>query len=75
MVLFLISFSLLLIVVGLMAIGTIMANKPIKGSCGGLSALGPQESCMICGATTQWQRDTPSLGDPDLGTDIMTQPR
>jgi len=32
-----------------MAIGVIVANKPVKGSCGGLSALGLKGSCDICG--------------------------
>lgn len=32
-----------------MAIGVIVANKPVKGSCGGLSALGLKGSCDVCG--------------------------
>ncbi|MFN3712887.1 MAG: (Na+)-NQR maturation NqrM [Alcanivoracaceae bacterium] len=32
-----------------MAVGVIFSNKPIKGSCGGLNALGMKENCEICG--------------------------
>jgi hypothetical protein len=44
-----ITFIIMLIVVAVMAIGVMMGKKPLKGSCGGLSALGMKESCDICG--------------------------
>ena len=45
----LLGFLVMLALVALMAIGVIFGKKPIKGSCGGLSALGMKESCEICG--------------------------
>lgn len=48
LVLFL-SVCILLLVVGIMSVGVIMGREPIKGSCGGMSALGMDTACDICG--------------------------
>ncbi|MBV1908402.1 MAG: (Na+)-NQR maturation NqrM [Kangiellaceae bacterium] len=45
MEIFLIAFSLMLIVVAIMAIGYIFQKKEIKGSCGGISDLGLEKVC------------------------------
>lgn len=37
------------LIVAAMAVGVIFADKPIKGSCGGLNAIGMKEDCEICG--------------------------
>jgi len=42
---FILTFILLLIVVGAMAIGYILQRKTIAGSCGGLGALGIEKAC------------------------------
>ncbi|MAT93956.1 MAG: hypothetical protein CME59_15300 [Halioglobus sp.] len=46
-------FFLTLLVVGLvvaaMAVGVIAGREPIKGSCGGMGALGIDTACEICG--------------------------
>lgn len=46
-------FVLTLVVVGLvilgMAAGVLAGRPPIKGSCGGIGALGIDQSCEICG--------------------------
>lgn len=52
MVTFLLTLAFLIIVVGAMAVGVIFANKPIKGSCGGIQALGLGGECDICGGDT-----------------------
>ncbi len=46
---FLFTLIFLLTVVAAMAVGVIFASKPIKGSCGGIQALGMGGTCDICG--------------------------
>ena len=42
---FLLAFVFFLVVVAAMAIGYIVQNKTISGSCGGLGALGIEKAC------------------------------
>lgn len=49
MIVTLLTFAVLSVVIIAMSIGVIVANKPIKGSCGGLASLGLKEDCPICG--------------------------
>lgn len=46
---FVIAFLFFAIVIAAMAVGVIFSNKPIKGSCGGLSNIGLDGDCEICG--------------------------
>jgi len=62
-----VTFLLTLVVLGLviagMSIGVILANKPIKGSCGGMGALGIDTACDICGGdTSKCEEETRSTG-------------
>lgn len=49
MTLFLFSFCIISLLVVAMSIGTLAGRGPIKGSCGGMSALGMDTECDICG--------------------------
>ena len=46
---FILAFLLLSFVVIAMSVGVLCGRSPIKGSCGGLSALGMKQGCEICG--------------------------
>ncbi|MDB6177562.1 (Na+)-NQR maturation NqrM [Paracoccus sp. Z330] len=45
---FALSFTLLLLVMLGMSLGVILMNKRIKGSCGGLNAIGDADQCLVC---------------------------
>ncbi len=49
MELFFISAVVIGLVITGMAVGVIMGRAPIKGTCGGIGALGIDQSCEICG--------------------------
>jgi len=53
MAMFLVVLAALLLIVGAMSIGVWVANKPIKGSCGGLQSLGLKDGCEICGGNDE----------------------
>ncbi|MEH6569787.1 MAG: (Na+)-NQR maturation NqrM [Halioglobus sp.] len=50
---FLVSILVIGLVIAGMAIGVIMGRPPIKGSCGGMGALGIDTACDICGGDPQ----------------------
>jgi hypothetical protein len=50
----LLAFGIMLVIVGVMAVGVVFGRKPIAGSCGGMRSLGIDAECEICG------------GNPDL---------
>lgn len=49
MTLFLISVLVIGLVIAGMAVGVMAGRGPIKGSCGGMGALGIDTACDICG--------------------------
>ena len=50
---FVVVFLVMVLVVGMMAVGVIMGRKPIAGSCGGIAALGIEKECSICGGSRE----------------------
>ena len=53
MTMFLISALAIGLVMAAMAVGVIMGRAPIKGSCGGMGAVGIDTACEICGGDPQ----------------------
>ena len=45
---FLLTFVLLVLITLGMSLGVILMNKRIKGSCGGLNAIGAADQCLVC---------------------------
>lgn len=55
--LFIVTFSVFLLVMVAMAVGVIISNREIKGSCGGLNDIGGLEgACDICEIKEQCKR-------------------
>lgn len=50
---FIVSALVFGLVIAGMAIGVIMGRAPIKGSCGGMGALGIDTACDLCGGNPQ----------------------
>ncbi len=46
---YLIAFGVFALFFGMMALGLVIKNKPLKGSCGGVAKLMGNENCEICG--------------------------
>ncbi|RLA45703.1 MAG: hypothetical protein DRR06_06730 [Gammaproteobacteria bacterium] len=61
------AFIAMVLIISAMSVGVILAKKPIKGSCGGIAALGMDTSCDICGGDTSKCEDE-SLASPEQAT-------
>lgn len=44
-----VAFGAMLLIVTGMAVGVLFGKKPISGSCGGMSAIGMESACDVCG--------------------------
>jgi hypothetical protein len=53
MELFFVSLVVIGLVIAGMSIGVLAGRSPIKGSCGGIGALGADAACVICGGNPQ----------------------
>ncbi len=51
--LFLVVFTMMLLVVLGMSAGVLAGRKPIAGSCGGIANLGIEKQCSICGGVRE----------------------
>ena len=70
MTLFFISFFIVFLVVLAMSIGVLAGRGPIKGSCGGMSALGIDAECDICGGDPNKCENSEEVSPPvDLSYD------
>nr|WP_010130535.1 (Na+)-NQR maturation NqrM [Microbulbifer agarilyticus] len=49
MTIYILAFFIMLLLVAGMAIGAIVQNKPLKGTCGGLNKIGMKKDCEVCG--------------------------
>ncbi len=68
---------LVMLLVGGMSIGVLLGRKPLSGSCGGMSALGMDLNCDICGGDSRKCELTGETGgttDAGVGYDA-TRPR
>ena len=60
------SLLIVALLMGGMAIGVLMGREPLKGSCGGMSALGMDTACDICGGDPQrCEKETDEGGAAD----------
>jgi hypothetical protein len=73
----LVVFVFMLLVIVLMAVGVLMGGKPISGSCGGMSAIGMESACDVCGGDKQKcdteKKKVASKVTPNLGYDASQQ--
>jgi hypothetical protein len=46
---FILTFAVLGCVIVAMSVGVLLGRQPIKGSCGGMGAMGVETACDICG--------------------------
>jgi hypothetical protein len=65
MITFIITLLVFALVLTIMAVGVIMGRDPIKGSCGGMGALGIDQACDICGGDPK--RCDEETRDGDVG--------
>lgn len=77
------AFGAMLMIIGGMAVGVMFGRSPIKGSCGGMSAVGIDAECEICGGNParcdsnldSEQDNSPSASQGALGYDAVSTDR
>ena len=74
MALFVITVLVFGLVIAAMAVGVIAGRSPIKGSCGGMGALGVDTACELCGGNPQRCEEETRSGDtPKKKADLYYQ--
>ena len=70
---FVLAFLIMALVTAAMAIGALAGRGPLKGSCGGIAALGIEGRCAICGddwaSTSSATASTGSAAEEDNSGD------
>lgn len=74
MTIFIFAFIAMALIIAGMAVGAIVQNKPLKGSCGGLNSIGMKEGCEVCGGDDdeckkEQERQQQLSGQADLAYD------
>lgn len=66
---YLLAFLIMAIIMAGMAIGAMAGRGPLKGSCGGLSAVGIEGRCEICGDDpSRCEEQQTAVADSSTGT-------
>lgn len=73
----LLTVVLVALLVAAMAVGIMFGRPPIKGSCGGMSALAGDKDCPICGGDSDKCEESggKSSSSPDAGAVRRFDPR
>ncbi len=71
MTVFLLSFALVGLILLAMSVGVLFGRSPIKGSCGGMGALGIDTACDICGGNTQRCEDSRETAAVNTGKPLF----
>lgn len=67
MAVFVLSAIIFGLVMAIMAVGVLSGRSPIKGSCGGLGAVGVDSACEICGGDPQRCDEETDKANPEVG--------
>ncbi len=74
MAVFLVTLLVFGLVIAGMAVGVMAGRPPIKGSCGGIGALGIDQACEICGGDPQrCDEETRGAQDKAVASDAGTK--
>jgi len=66
-----VSFVFLIFLIMIMAIGVIAGRKPISGSCGGMSAIGMENACDVCGGDkSRCDKESKQAAEASEGADF-----